>query len=259
MSRGESAITELLGIMARLRSPDGCPWDREQTFASLRPYLIEEAYETLEAIDSGDPNAHRDELGDVLLQIVFQCQIASEQQTFDFADVAHAIARKLVRRHPHVFGDGSARTPAEVSAHWHKLKQAERTGSALDGVPAALPALLTAHRLGERAARVGFDWPDLRGVLAKVREELAELEQALGGPEQAIRSELGDLLFAVSQVARHLGFDAEDALREANHRFRDRFQWMEREATRRGQALTDLSADELEALWDQAKRTLEPA
>src|SRR5438093_8901666 len=192
-------FTRLVDLMARLRAPGGCPWDREQTPASLRPYLLEEVYEVLEAIDAGDPAHLRDELGDLLLQIVFQSQLATEAGRFTVADVARAIADKLVRRHPHVFGDVQVRDADEVMRNWRRLKAAEREAKgetgALAGVPRALPALVRAEQLGEKAGHVGLDWPDATGVLDKVREELAELEAAIAAGERpAIEHELGDLL-----------------------------------------------------------------
>ncbi len=256
--------------MARLRAPDGCPWDREQTLESLRSYLIEEAYETLEAIDRADPAEHCAELGDVLLQIVFQAQLASEQGHFDSADVIDGICRKLLRRHPHVFGQASAETPADVVVHWERIKQEEKqsgvdapTGapaSALDGVPAALPALLATQRLSDRAARVGFDWKQPDQVLAKVDEELAELHEALAAPAGPERSrqlawELGDLFFALVNLARHLRLDAENTLREANQRFRNRFAHVEALAQARQIELSESSEDLLDELWQAAKRS----
>src|SRR5437867_6633737 len=203
------ACTRLVDLMARLRAPGGCPWDREQTPASLRPYLLEEVYEVLEAIDADDPAHLRDELGDLLLQIVFQSELAAEAGRFTVADVARAIADKLVRRHPHVFGDVQVRDAQEVMRNWRRIKAEERRskgedGDVFAGVPAALPALLRAEQLGEKAAHVGLDWADTSGALAKVREELHELETALAtGDRTAIEAELGDILLALVSVGRH--------------------------------------------------------
>jgi len=257
--------------MARLRAPDGCPWDREQTLQSLRPYLIEEAYELLEAMDGGDPDQHCEELGDLLLQIVFQSQLAAERGHFDARDVVAGLCRKLVRRHPHVFGEESAASADDVVVHWERIKRQEkqrRDGSApagaLDGVPASLPGLLAAQKLGQRAARVGFDWDGPQAVREKLHEEIGELEQALDaapGTERraALAWELGDLLFAATNLARHLDLDAEDALRLANQRFRRRFALVERLAAERGIDLRQADIDALEALWQEAKARLAPA
>lgn len=256
---------DLVAIMARLRAPDGCPWDHEQTLDSLRPFLLEEVYELLGALDEGDPAAHREELGDVLLQIVFQSQIASEQGSFDAHDVVDTIARKLLRRHPHVFGEETAGTAGEVVAKWERVKAAEKPRSAspdgaapsvLDGLPRAMPALQAAGRLSVRAARTGFDWEGPRQVLDKIREELAELEQALAEePASTARAawELGDLIFAGANLARHLGLDGEDLLRAANRRFEARFRLVEQKAAARGIDMRSATIDQLEALWQEAK------
>jgi nucleoside triphosphate diphosphatase len=253
------AFTRLVDIMARLRGPGGCPWDREQTPESLRPYLLEEVYEVLEAIDGGDAGAIRDELGDLLLQIVFQSQLAAEAGRFTVADVARAIADKLVRRHPHVFGDVQVRDAQEVVRNWGRIKAEERRAKGTDGdlfagVPPALPALVRAHQLGEKAAHVGLDWRDAAGVLAKIREEQTELEAAIASGERAaVEHEIGDLLLAVTSLARHLDVSAEMALRAANDRFVDRVRRMEAAARARGVALGTLGADELDRLWEAAK------
>jgi len=260
---------DLIAIMARLRSLQGCPWDREQTLDSLRPFLLEEVYELLQAIDEEDPAAHREELGDVLLQIVFQSQIASEQGHFDARDVVDTIARKLLRRHPHVFGDETARTAGDVVIKWERVKAAEKKEredtagtvprSVLDGLPRSLPALLAADRLSVRAARAGFDWENPGQVLDKLREELGELEQALAGDQGAERAgcEIGDLLFAATNLARHLGLDAEDLLRAANRRFERRFRLVEQTAAAGGIDMRTASLDQLEALWQQAKESID--
>ncbi len=256
-----AALNRLLGIMARLRDPDrGCPWDREQTWASIAPHTIEEAYEVADAVARGNADAVRDELGDLLFQVVFQARIAEEQGLFGFDQVANAISDKLERRHPHVFGTETVTDVAEQSRAWERHKTAEReaqggTGGALGGVALGLPALTRAAKLGKRAAGVGFDWPEPMGVLAKVREETAELEQAVAsGDTSHVREELGDLLFSVAQFARHCGIDPEAALREAGSKFERRFGAMEARASVEGDSLAGLSAAELEALWLAAKR-----
>lgn len=245
--------------MARLRSERGCPWDREQTIESLRSFLLEESYELLDAIDLQDRQAHSEELGDVLFQIVFQSQIAAEEGWFDIHDVIHGIAEKLIRRHPHVFGSQKAETSAEVIDTWDKLKKEEKhVASALDGVPRSLPALLQAHRLSDRAARVGFDWKQPEQVFEKMREELGELEEALSQKDTPEKTawELGDLLFATTNLARHLGLCAEDLLREANRRFSDRFRLLESLAKERQVDIKSADLDTLESLWQEAKSRL---
>ena len=254
------AFTRLVDLMARLRAPGGCPWDREQTPASLRPYLLEEVYEVLEAIDAGDAAHLRDELGDLLLQIVFQSQLAAEAGRFTVAEVARAIADKLVRRHPHVFGDVEVRDAGEVVRNWRRIKAEERRtagedGDLFAGVPAASPALVRAEQLGEKAGHVGLDWPDAHGVLEKLREETAELEAALAaGDRAAIEHELGDLLLAAASLGRHLEVSAEMALRGANDRFVARVRRLEATARERGQALADLAPAERDRLWEAVKR-----
>jgi tetrapyrrole methylase family protein/MazG family protein len=251
-------LEELAALMARLRGPDGCPWDRQQTHESLRHDLLEECYEVLEAIDAGDAAQLADELGDLLLQVVFHAQIAGERGTFDLNTVARRINEKLRRRHPHVFGEVSVRDADEVVANWERLKReeplAEGRRSALDGVPQALPALLRARAVQKKAARVGFDWADddLAGPMGKIGEELAELKDEVASAGD-VEGEVGDLLFAVVNVARKLGVDAEDALRLACRRFAERFQAMEEAAQQEGRALTDMTLAEMDELWEQAK------
>ena len=258
--RVADAFTRLVDIMARLRGPGGCPWDREQTPESLRPYLLEEVYEVLEALDRGDASATRDELGDLLLQIVFQSQLAAEAGRFTVADVATAIAEKLVRRHPHVFGDVQVRDADEVVRNWRRIKAEERRAKGVDegvfaGVPAALPALLRAEQLGEKAAHVGLDWADASGVLDKVHEELRELGDAIAAADgAAIEAELGDVLLALVSLGRHRGVSAEIALRAANDRFVARVRHVEAEARASGRELSALGPEELERLWQVAKR-----
>lgn len=254
------SIDRLLAIMARLRDPrSGCPWDREQTWASIAPHTIEEAYELADAVREGSPDRVRDELGDVLFQVVFQARIAEEQGLFDFEAVAAAIADKLERRHPHVFGSARVPDAAAQAEAWEAHKAAERrehggTG-ALDGVAIGLPALSRAAKLGRRAARVGFDWPDVAGVLAKVEEEVEEMRQASrAGAVSDVQDELGDLLFSVVQAARHLGLDPETALREANAKFERRFRHVEARLAAEGRTVEGTPSPELEALWAQAKR-----
>ena len=249
----ESSLATLQDLIARLRAPDGCPWDREQTHLSLRANLLEEAYEVLEALDRENAEALCEELGDLMMQIALHAQIAAEEGEFTLAQVAQCIIAKLRRRHPHVFAGAVVADAAEVLEQWQRLKEEERAEeeSALAGVPRSLPALAQAQALQGRAARVGFDWPELEGVIAKVAEEIRELEAA---PDAERRErELGDLLFALVNLSRWLGIEAESALRGANDRFRDRFATMERLARERSLKLNGLSLEELDALWEEAK------
>lgn len=246
----------LVEVMARLRR--GCPWDREQTHRSLLPYLIEETYEVVDAVENDDENDLCEELGDLLLQIVFHAQLATERGKFSIADVVDALANKMIRRHPHVFGDQAVSSVAEVWANWDQLKAQEPAGqtrvSRLDGIPKGLGSLQRGQKMQDKAARVGFDWPNLEGVRDKLAEELAELESARrDGDEHQLREEVGDVMFTVVNLARALGVDAEGALREANEKFYRRFTYMERRAETQGRALGDLSLDELEELWQLAK------
>ena len=253
-------MRRLLEIMDKLRDPGGCPWDREQTMRSLTPYLLEEAHEVIEAIEAGDGAHHKEELGDLLFQVVFQARIAREEGKFDFADVCDAIAEKLTRRHPHVFGDVEVSGSREVVKNWERIKADERKQkgqeprSAIGGVPVSLPALVRAERLTEKAGAVGFDWPDARSVLAKVREELAELEQAMeaGTPAQ-VEHELGDLLFAAANLGRWVKAHPEEALRGTLRRFESRFHHVERELAARGKSPRDSTLAEMDALWNEAK------
>jgi MazG family protein len=256
--RGDT-FYQLVEIMQRLLAPDGCPWDREQTLQTLEPFLIEEAYEVLEAIDTHDVQEHCEELGDLLFQIVFQAELRAREGHFGIDDVIGAIAAKMTRRHPHVFGDAKVKDADEVLANWGKLKQAEhqekgKKRRALDGVPVALPALLRAHRLGEKAAAVGFDWPDVAGVRDKVAEELREIDDAIaaGDPAQ-IEHEIGDLLLAVSRLSAKLGVAPEDALRSALRRFTSRFETMESEVLARGDEMAKTPLEELDRIWNQVK------
>ena len=252
-------LTRLLAIMARLRDREhGCPWDLQQDWTSIAPHTIEEAYELADAIARDDPPTVRDELGDVLFQVVFQARIAEERQLFDFDGVAQTIADKLERRHPHVFGDERIDTAEAQTVAWEQHKRAERaargqgTGT-LDGVTLGLPGLTRAMKLGARAAKVGFDWTDVQGVLAKVREELDELQAELDD-RRALHEELGDLLFAVAQSARHLGLDPEAALRTANAKFERRFRHMEAALGQEGLTPADVAMTHLDRLWNEAKK-----
>lgn len=258
MTAGE-AFAELVQIMARLRGPGGCPWDREQTHASIKPYLIEETYEVAEAIERGDDKEFRSELGDVLLQIVFHAQMAAERGAFTITDVVRVINEKLVRRHPHVFADAEVSGAADVLRNWSRIKAEERRDTAdrsvLAGVPRGMPALLRAQRLGEKAAHVGFDWGDVVGVLTKMREEMEEIEAALRrGDRESAAAELGDLLYAATSLARHLDAVAEDALHAAAERFARRFRYMEEQLAQHQRDIRNATPDELDALWEEAKR-----
>jgi tetrapyrrole methylase family protein / MazG family protein len=239
-------------VIARLHAPDGCPWDREQTHESLRPHLLEESYEALEAIDSGDRARLTEELGDVLLQVLMHAAVAERLDEFTFADVSEHIARKLIRRHPHVFGDGTANNADEVYQNWEALKQKEKPQtSILDGVPATLPALAASQSIQGRARRIGFDWPDIEGPLEKLAEEIGEFARAGNADER--EDEFGDVLFVVANIAQRLGIDAEQALRRANDKFRRRFGIVERLAAEAGQDLKELDLAGLDRLWDRAK------
>jgi tetrapyrrole methylase family protein/MazG family protein len=249
----------LTRVVAALRAPDGCPWDREQTHESLKPHLLEETYETLEAIDRADPAELREELGDLLLQVLMHSQIASETGAFDIQQVVQHLTEKLIARHPHVFGDAHAETAAQVLKNWDATKRQQKgRNSVLDGVPRSMPALARAQEISKRAARVGFEWDSIHGVLDKLQEEETELRQAIeSGDSGRIASELGDLLFTVVNIARHADIDAEQCLRQMVDRFTVRFQWMESEAARRNRPLESLSPDEWEDLWQQAKHELD--
>ena len=255
---------KLVALQARLRAPNGCPWDREQTHASLRTYLLEEAYEVLEALDARDDAKLAEEMGDLLLQIVFHCQIAREECRFTISDVIRTIHNKMVRRHPHVFGKKKARNSRQVLKHWEQLKAEERKGEAkpgaapaslLDGVPKNLPAALEAFQLTRRAARIGFDWEDSDGILQKWQEEAAELQRAAGAHDAArVEEEIGDLLFVAANLARFLHVDPEIALKRANRKFIARFHAMEALARKMGRPLGEVPRDQLERLWEEAKQ-----
>jgi len=252
----------LTGIMARLRAPAGCPWDREQTFETIKPYLLEETYEVLDAIDARDWRALAEELGDLLLETVFFAQMAAEQNLFRIEDSLDAINEKLVRRHPHVFGEGTAKTADDVKQRWDEIKADERKergdeAGLLDKVPRAMPALVEATQLTSRAAGVGFDWPDIGQVIEKLNEELKELEEAreTAGRER-LEDELGDVLFVLVNLARFLKVDPEQALRRTNLKFRERFAYIEKKLAEAGKSPAGSSLAEMDALWDQAKRKL---
>ncbi len=262
----KKTLPDLLAVMAALRTPGtGCPWDLEQTFATIAPYTIEEAYEVADAIAHDDIAGLKDELGDLLLQVVYHARMAQEQDAFAFDDVVDAITRKMIRRHPHVFGTAAERAAGAAPGFWDRIKAQEKgdeasTGSLLDEVPTALPALTRAIKLQSKAAKVGFDWPSLSPVLAKLKEELAELEDAIAksaaGSEtstRAIDEEFGDLLFVVANLARHLKLDPEASLRAANQKFVRRFRYIEERLAADGRTPSDSDLAEMDALWDDAK------
>ncbi len=271
---------KLVALQARLRAPDGCPWDREQTHQSLRKFLIEETYEVLDAMDTADPKKFSGELGDLLLQVVFHANIAGEAGSFTISDVIESVHEKLIRRHPHVFGDVRAANPAEVLKNWEQLKAQERAAeregagrgegkrpapdhpstareSLLNGVSGSLPAVLEAYQVTRRAAHVGFDWENLEDLLRKLEEETRELQSALPVPgtpsRRNLEEEIGDLLFVAVNIARFLGADPEIALKKANRKFRRRFTWMENAAAREGRRFADLPRARMEELWNQSK------
>lgn len=250
----------LVDIMARLRAPDGCPWDREQSFDSIKPFLLEETYEVMDAIDARHWRELSEELGDLLLQVVFFSQMASEQNLFGVEDAIDAITQKLIRRHPHVFGDETARTEADVRKRWNEIKAEEkkRNGHAqstlLDGVPRSLPALVEGQQIASRAAQVGFDWENADQVLEKLREELDEFQAAReSGSQTDLENELGDMLFVLVNLARFVRVDPEQALRKTNAKFRKRFGYVERSLTEQGKAISETPLSEMESLWQEAK------
>jgi len=268
MGEGSNArFDRLIEIMATLRGPNGCPWDKQQDFKSLKPMLVEEVYEVLEAIDNSDFDGLSEELGDLLLHVVFHAQLAKEAEQFDINTVIQKISDKLVRRHPHVFGDETASTPEEVIKNWETIKAQEKAEklqnrtpeqrSLLEGIPSKLPAIHEAHQISGRAARVGFDWPDIDGVFAKLQEEVRELQEVIGSggqaPSDKLEDEIGDMLFCIVNIARFLKVDSESALKRANRKFKSRFQFMERELAKQGKSLEQSSLDEMQALWQKAK------
>ncbi|MGH9812067.1 MAG: nucleoside triphosphate pyrophosphohydrolase [Candidatus Acidiferrales bacterium] len=252
------SFEEVVQLMARLRAPDGCPWDREQTHRSLRTYLLEESYEVLDAIERDDAEALKDELGDLLLQVIFHAQMAQEQGRFGIDEVLTGLHEKLVRRHPHVFAEGKAETAQQVVHNWEALKAAERNNrsSALEGVSEHVPALLEAYQLTRKAAQVGFDWEKPEDVLAKLDEEVGEVRKELAAGETGrVEEELGDLLFVVVNLARKLKVDPEVALRRANRKFVERFRRIESELARQGKRPQDSTLAEMDALWERAKKS----
>ncbi len=244
-------------IVTKLRSPEGCPWDRKQTHESLKPYLIEEAYETLETLDDGDMDKLCEELGDLLLQIGLHARIAEESGEFEMADILRKINEKLIRRHPHVFGDTEVADENEVMVNWEDIKRAEGKieKSLLDGIPEGIPALAYSQLIQQRATRVGFDWNEIDGVMDKVREELEELKSAENHQQKIF--EFGDLIFALANAARWMEIDLESALRQSNERFKERFMFMEEASKKRGISMNGLSIEELDVLWEEAKRKTE--
>ena len=263
-SRAADAFQRLLMLMEKLRSPDGCAWDREQTLKSLRPFIIEETYEVVDAIDRQDVDSLRNELGDYLLEAVFVAQICFESENFHIAESLDAICDKLVRRHPHVFGQnktGLKLSANQVRTQWEQIKASEQTNdgrapSLIGGIPSALPGLLRAYRLGRRTATVGFDWADLKDIDAKVQEEFVELDEARkSGSHESVEEELGDLLFTIANLARHLDIEPEAALQKANQKFSKRFEQLEIVFKRRKQALRDVSAEDLEIEWQRIKQS----
>jgi MazG family protein len=265
------AMERLLGIMAALRAPDGCAWDREQTPATLKPQMLEEVYEVIDAIDSGSSTDLNEELGDLLLHVVFQAQIAREEGKFDFTAVANGISDKLVRRHPHVFGDQKTDDPEKIVTQWNEIKKAEKPerSSALDGVPRALPALMRAEALQKKARHVGFDWPDAAGALEKVREELAEVTVEVEAelaivqasetrlpPGEKTAEEIGDLLFSIVNLSRHLKLSPEELLTAASDKFTRRFHAVEARVKAQGKTPSECSLQELDAAWNEVKKTV---
>ena len=258
----------LVEIMATLRGPAGCPWDKQQDFNSLKPMLVEEVYEVLEAIENNDFDGLSEELGDLLLHVVFHAHLAKEAGRFDIDTVIEKISDKLVRRHPHVFGDESASTPEEVIKNWEAIKAQEKAEklksrtpnerSLLEGIPSKLPAIHEAHQISSRAARVGFDWPDIEGIFEKLQEEVRELREVISAGQddtrrERLEDEIGDMLFVIVNIARYLKIDSESALKRANRKFKARFQYMESELARQGKTLEQTTLNEMETLWQKAK------
>jgi MazG family protein len=263
-----SKFEKLVEIMAKLRGPDGCPWDKQQDFNSLKPMLVEEVYEVLEAVENNDFDGLSEELGDLLLHVVFHAQLGKETGQFDIDTVIGKISDKLVRRHPHVFGSETASTPEEVIKNWETIKAQEKAEklknrtpeqrSLLEGIPSKLPAIHEAHQISSRAARVGFDWPDVNGIFDKLQEEVHELQEVISSSgsddkRDRLEDEIGDMLFVIVNIARYLKIDSESALKRANRKFKSRFQYMEKELAGQGKTLDQTSLDEMEALWQKAK------
>jgi tetrapyrrole methylase family protein/MazG family protein len=251
----KKGFNDLVAIMARLRGAEGCPWDRRQTKEDLRPFLIEEAYEILEALDECDDEGVCEELGDLLFHIVFMARIAEEEGAFDISDVTHGIAEKMIRRHPHVFGGTEVAGPGEVEANWAKLKAVDKPrGSLMEGIPLHLPALMRAYRLTQRASKVGFDWENRDEVWEKLEEELQEFQEAMKkGKEEELREELGDIFFTLVNLARFIGVDPEDALRRVTNKFTERFQYIEKRLHEEGKDPHEASLAEMDALWEESK------
>jgi tetrapyrrole methylase family protein/MazG family protein len=257
--RNGAVFDRLVEIMARLRSPNGCPWDRAQDSTSLKPYLLEEAYEVLEAIEEGVPDKVKEELGDLLFQVIFHAQLAHEHAEFDIYDIVEGTIAKMTRRHPHVFGAAAASTPKEALQNWEEIKRQEKAAdqgtSVLDGVPRQLPSLLRAQRLQDKAARVGFDWERIEQVWEKLAEELRELQAAAAGQDRAkVEAELGDVLFSVVNLARFLEINPDEALHKTTTKFTQRFQYIERQLTQQGKTPKQATLEEMDALWEEAKR-----
>jgi MazG family protein len=258
----------LVEIMTTLRGPNGCPWDKQQDFTTLKPMLVEEVYEVLEAIDNQDYDGSAEELGDLLLHVIFHAQLGKEASQFDINTVIEKISDKLVRRHPHVFGNESASTPEEVIKNWEAIKAQEKAEklkhrtreqrSLLEGIPSKLPAIHEAHQISARAARVGFDWPDIEGIFDKLQEEMHELKEVISsrgdeGRRERLEDEIGDMLFVIVNIARYLKIDSESALKRANRKFKARFRYMEGELAKQGKSLEETPLEEMEALWRKAK------
>lgn len=258
MSDTRHPVDKLVELMSTLRSPCGCPWDKEQTRNSLTPFLIEEAYEVVEAIEGGNPRELKDELGDLLFQIIFHCQIAREQGQFDLYDVAEHSHAKMKNRHPHVFGDVQLETSADVLANWEEIKKKEenrKKNSMLEGLPKELPALLKAHRVQDKAARVGFDWERLDQVIDKVEEEIGEFRETLHTKDpERMEEELGDVFFSLVNVSRFIGVNPEEALRKTVSKFIHRFKYIEEKAAEAGRSLSDMTLEEMDRLWEEAKK-----
>jgi MazG family protein len=262
----------LVEIMATLRGPNGCPWDKQQDFNSLKPMLVEEVYEVLEAVEDKNFDGLSEELGDLLLHVLFNAQLGKEAGQFDINSVLEKISEKLVRRHPHVFGDETASTPEEVIKNWEAIKAQEKAAklknrtpeqrSLLEGIPSKLPAIHEAHQISSRAARVGFDWPDIEGIFEKLQEEVRELRDVIaqgdGDRRERLEDEIGDMLFVIVNIARYLKIDSESALKRANRKFKSRFQYMENELAKQGKTVEQVSIEEMEALWQKAKSEIIP-
>lgn len=250
----KTPIEELLDVMNALLAPDGCPWDREQTHTSLKRYLVEESYEVLEAIDEADMHKLREELGDLLLQVVFHAALAERANQFDFNQVADTVRLKMIHRHPHVFGNLEISTSDQVMDHWEGFKRKEGKKSILEGIPKSMPALLRSYKLQEKAARVGFDWPTVDGAVDKLKEEISEfLQAAEGGTSEERTEEMGDILFAVTNIARMSGIEPEDALQRSNDKFVRRFNYIEEKIRQEGELLEKAGLEKLDRYWDEAK------